>query len=121
MRLLVSGYRKYTDRKVILQEILDIFSQFPPDENHTIIHGGCLTGVDEVAHSLALEKGWVIEMYPADWSLGKCAGPIRNEQMITEGNPEFALLFVAPESKGTKNMIELLHKYKIAHTLIQLD
>jgi hypothetical protein len=121
MRLLVSGYRKYVNRKVILDEILDVFGSYPVDEKHTIIHGGCPTGVDAVAHTLAIEKGWIIEVYPANWSLGKAAGPMRNEQMIIEGEPEFALLFLAPESKGTKNMLELVQKYKIAHTLIQLS
>lgn len=121
MRLLVSGYRKFASREMILKEILEIFSDYPPDEKHTIIHGGCPTGVDAVAHTLAVEKGWTIHVYPADWSLGKKAGPIRNEQMITEGEPEFALLFLAPESRGTKNMLDLVRKYKIAHTLIQLS
>jgi hypothetical protein len=50
---------------------------------------------------------WVYS-FPADWeTYGKAAGPIRNTQMLTEGNPDMVAAFHndISKSKGTKNMI----------------
>ena len=47
-----------------------------------------------------------IKRFPADWSLGRKAGPIRNRQMLVEGKPDVVYAFYQDKkkSKGTKNM-----------------
>ena len=48
------------------------------------------------------------ERYPADWEKhGKAAGPIRNQQMLTEGKPDLVLAFHddLASSKGTRDMV----------------
>jgi hypothetical protein len=71
-----------------------------------IIEGGA-KGVDRNAKAYAMQKGIPFEEYPANWDkYGKAAGPIRNKQMLDEGQPDLVIAFLAPNSKGTKNMIE---------------
>lgn len=121
MRLLVSGYRGFTDKKVIKKEISGIFQKHNLDQEKVIIHGGCPTGVDFIADMIAREEKWNTEVFLADWSkYGKSAGPIRNRQMIIEGKPDMAILFLSPQSRGTKNMLTLIEQYKIPHIVINL-
>lgn len=67
-----------------------------------IIQGGA-KGADFLAKCWAKEKAVPCEEYPADWSLGKQAGIIRNKRMLEEGKPDLVLAF--PGGKGTANMI----------------
>lgn len=120
MRLLVSGYRYFNHEPTIEKEILEILSSTPLKEKHTIIHGGC-SGVDQVADKIARKHGWSVEVYPAQWKkYGKQAGPLRNLQMVKEAKPEMAILFISPESKGTKNMLTIIEEYNIAHVKVEL-
>jgi len=41
--------------------------------------------------------------------------------MITEGMPNFALLFLSKQSKGTLNMLNLVKKYDIKYKVIEID
>lgn len=59
--------------------------------------------------------------FPADWKqYGKAAGPIRNKQMLDEGQPDLVLCFHddIEKSKGTKNMYELAKARGIKTKLI---
>lgn len=51
--------------------------------------------------------------YPADWkTYGRAAGPIRNRQMLTCGQPDLVLAFhdALEISKGTANMVKIARK-----------
>lgn len=67
-------------------------------------YGGGVHGThDDVSH----------ERYPADWEKhGKAAGPIRNQQMLTEGKPDIVVAFSdnLSNSKGTADMCRRAHK-----------
>lgn len=117
MRLLISGYRNFHDQAIIEEQMLAILKDSPGP--HTIIHGKC-TGVDLASERIALKHKWNVESYPYIRSLGVRGGPVRNLQMIIEGNPDYALLFLSPSSKGTKNMLTLVEKYNISYTLVEL-
>jgi hypothetical protein len=74
----------------------------------TVINGGA-RGADAIAGHWASLNGEPGETYPADWRQhGKAAGPIRNQQMLTEGKPEVVWAFVTKpleESRGTADMV----------------
>jgi hypothetical protein len=70
----------------------------------TIISGGA-TGADTVGIDWAVVNWCRFEEYPADWSQGKNAGPIRNAVMLEEGKPDLVIAF--PGGKGTANMVKL--------------
>lgn len=51
----------------------------------TIRHGACPTGVDACFASACLDLGIRQDPMPADWSLGKRGGPVRNTRMVLKG------------------------------------
>ena len=62
----------------------------------------------EVAQKLGVPKNRILA-YPADWNkYHKAAGPIRNQQMLTEGKPTLVLAFHdnITASKGTRDMVK---------------
>ena len=106
MRVLVTGDRDWTDLVVIL----DRLSELP--SGTVIIHGAC-RGADKLAGEAAQLLGFSIIEYPAEWGkYGRAAGPIRNRQMLEEGQPNLVLGFHdnISESKGTKNVLAISEK-----------
>lgn len=95
-------------QKIIKQNVLKYFDV----ANIECIVSGLADGVDKFGVTFADEFGLKVAEFPAQWDLfGKSAGMVRNRQMA-----EFATHFIGfqlNDSKGTKNMIEIvkqLHK-----------
>ena len=106
MRVLVCGDRHWENYVAILRKL----SEFPAG---TVVIEGEAKGADLLARRAAVELGFPVEPFPAEWSrYGRAAGPIRNEAMLTEGLPDRVLAFHAniSESKGTANMVALARK-----------
>jgi hypothetical protein len=100
MRVLVCGSRHFND----YARLKTTLEGLPID---TIIEGEA-RGADKLAAKYGEEKGIPVQRFPADWKLhGRRAGPIRNSQMLSEGKPDYVVAFLAKDSRGTKNMIEL--------------
>jgi len=78
-------------------------------------HGACRTGADLAAHQWCeknIATGVTEEPFPADWSTGVNAGPLRNIRMFD--NPvDLVLAFWDGRSKGTKHTIDLATKRRI--------
>lgn len=111
MRVLIFGSRHWTNYnriKEVIKDLKDIYDDI------TIIEGGC-KGADILARKAAIELGVKYIEYPADWSLGKKAGPLRNQKMIDEGKPDIAYSFHndIENSKGSKDMLNRLIKHNI--------
>lgn len=71
-----------------------------------IIEGGA-TGADTMANEAAMALGLPFATYKADWSLGRRAGPMRNQKMLDQGRPHLVLAFVPSTgiTKGTADMV----------------
>lgn len=116
MKVLISGGRKYLNAEAIRAH-LALLARFAPRDT-VIMHGACPTGADALTDRIARELGLLVERYPADWKKhGRAAGPIRNQQMIDEGKPDFAIVF--PGGRGTADMLERLKKAKIRLTEVE--
>lgn len=116
-RVLVCGSRDWTDEEAIFTVLNGYLSDDMP---MTVINGGA-RGADTVAWKWATyhlddwsessppEKLVDLRVYRAQWrEHGKAAGPIRNQQMLTEGKPDVAWCFVnkpLEESRGTADMV----------------
>lgn len=104
-RLLVCGDRNYTDWQRIQKEI----KKLADTEGVEVIIQGGASGADHAAALAAKFFKIPCEEYPAQWrKFGRAAGPIRNAQMLSEGNPSLIYAFHdwLEGSKGTKDMVE---------------
>lgn len=103
MKILVSGDRDYTNREIIRALLAGIKCLH---EDVTLIEGEA-RGADTIAREAGEEFTIDIEPYPAEWDkYGKAGGPIRNRQMLKEGEPDVVFCFHDDfeNSKGTKDM-----------------
>lgn len=68
-----------------------------------IVHGAA-RGADSLADAWAKRMAIDVAACPADWDEhGKAAGPIRNEDMLTNHKPKRVIAF--PGGKGTADMV----------------
>lgn len=112
MRILVCGDRNWDDEalinKVLFEYWLLWLESETPEDDFVIIHGAA-RGADSIAGKIARRQSVKEEAYPAEWDkYHKAAGPIRNQQMLTEGRPTLVLAFHdnIEKSKGTRDMVD---------------
>lgn len=106
MRVLICGDRHWFDWQAI-----DTYVSLLPVGS--VVIQGEAPGADSAAREAAVAHGYAFESYPADWATyGRAAGPIRNKQMLTEGQPDLVVAFHddLENSKGTMNMISQARK-----------
>lgn len=94
-RCLVTGSRDWADVEVIRRELRIAYASAWTGgfEEFVLVHGGCPTGADAIADAIVSNRkptgpfrpGIRIEVHPADWSLGRPAGPKRNQAMVDLG------------------------------------
>jgi hypothetical protein len=114
MILAVVGSRTFSDYK-LLDETLTRFHQVNPITE--IVSGGA-RGADSLAERWANENNIPVKVYPAEWEkYGRRAGMIRNRYIIS--NSEYCFAFWDGFSHGTKNDIELCHKFNIPCTIVR--
>lgn len=105
MRVLVCGGRYFSDRPYLFSALN---SQHAYQPITLLIEGGA-PGADSLARQWAEAASIRVAEYPADWrQYGKAAGPIRNQQMLNEGQPEKVIAFFdrpVEESRGTADMV----------------
>lgn len=100
-RIIVTGGRKYSDSGrvyMVLEEYVD--------SNPVIVHGDC-SGADRLAKEAAKDLRLKHAPFPADWSLGRKAGPMRNQEMIDAGAD---LVIAFPGGSGTRDCVRRAKK-----------
>ena len=114
MRVLVCGSRHFNNRALLSSTLNGISIS-------VLIHGAA-RGADTMAERYAEDRGIPVEAFPADWvTFGKGAGPIRNRQMLVEGKPDLVVAFLAPNSRGTQNMIDQATKAGVPVKVIDIN
>ena len=82
-----------------------------------VLCGEC-RGADLLGKRFAEENGIPVESFPAEWKrYGRAAGAKRNKQMAE--NADTLIAFWDGESKGTKNMIDLMNGKTVHVIMIQ--
>lgn len=105
MRALMTGGRDYRDRDTVYR-VLDDLRKHSPE---LTLMCGMATGADILAHQWAKYNRIHCFEFTADWNKhGKAAGPIRNAQMLDEGDPDLVIAF--PGGRGTDDMIRKAKK-----------
>ena len=121
MRVLICGDRDWTEKYPIY---LTIEALYKKHGDNLVIINGLARGADSIADEIArkfLPDGNVLG-FPADWTkYKKAAGPIRNKQMLIEGQPDLVIAFHQniEESKGTKNMVEQSRKASVPVVILR--
>ena len=111
--VLVCGGRDYDDRDNVFDALDALHAEYTFDR---VIHGGAM-GADYLAHEWATSRRVVVRTFMADWNrYGRSAGPIRNRQMLEEGQPDLVVAF--PGGSGTANMIKQALSARVAVTAV---
>lgn len=105
MKTIIAGSRTFLDYKLLMSKV----DHYRKDHKITEIVSGGADGADHMGELYAHSNGIELKVFPANWKThGRAAGPIRNKQMA-----DYAECLIAVwdgQSKGTKNMIETMHK-----------
>lgn len=121
MRALVCGSRDYDDVEKLQNTLDAVHENYHID---TVVEGEA-PGADTLAREWAEAHGVTIEAYAANWKeFGRAAGPIRNKQMLVEGQPDIVYAFTnkpLSESRGTRNMVTQARKAGIRTVVIGED
>lgn len=105
MRLLVCGSRNWKDYESILLKVFAL--TFFVKSSDVVVIDGLAWGADNLGHKAAHHLGFDTLRFSADWKKhGKAAGSIRNQQMLTEGEPDYVLAFPLRGSIGTWDMVQ---------------
>lgn len=138
MRLVVTGDRHWRDRD-LLRSVLD--EELASCDGLMVLIEGEAEGADLMSREWAEDHRVTVEPYPALWdatddtpkervrwrrdgtAYDVAAGPIRNQQMIDEGQPERAVAFHLNLliSRGTKDMVTRLEKAAIPIRFVPYD
>ena len=102
-RVVIAGSRHFNDYALFCSVVDQCLWRIRKEYDLIILSGHC-TGADLMAERYAEENGLALEVYPADWSLGRKAGPLRNKQMVALA--DFAITFPGG-GHGTRSLIEL--------------
>ena len=101
MKIIIAGSRAFDDYKKLC-EVCDFKLSRQSDIE---IVSGTANGADKLGEKYAQEKGYALKKFPADWTLGKKAGYLRNKQMAEYADA--LICFWDGISKGSRNMIAL--------------
>ncbi len=109
IKVVIAGCRDYNNYDEATGYI-DYCLSHIMSENDIIIVSGCASGADALGERYALENGFEIERFPAEWGkYGRSAGPIRNRKMAEAA--DIVICFWDGKSIGTRSMIESAKKY----------
>lgn len=102
MKVLVCGGRNYSN----VQRVFELLDKLHAHTPITLIVNGAARGADSLSSEWARQRGVPFKEYPADWDkLGKSAGFKRNQQMLTDSNPD--LVLAMPGGNGTEHMVTI--------------
>ncbi len=111
IRCIIAGGRDFHDYDYAKTKLDAIFARQSEVE---IVSGGA-PGADALGERYAAERGWPVVRFPADWSLGRKAGPMRNGQMAAYATHLVAL----PGGRGTADMIRQARAAGLAVRVMQ--
>jgi hypothetical protein len=109
-RIIIAGSRSYNNYGKLKARCTKIIEAYE-FANIEIVSGGA-KGADQMGEWFAKERGYPVRVFKADWSIGKSAGYIRNEQMASYAKEDLGVLiaFHDGESRGTKHMIDIARR-----------
>lgn len=115
MKVIIAGGRDFNDYDLLKSKC----DYYLANKTGIEIVSGCASGADRLGERYATERGFLVKPFPAQWkTLGKRAGPVRNELMALYADALIA--FWDGKSAGTKNMIEEAEKEGLLIRVVQI-
>lgn len=109
IRILITGSRDWDLYNPIANTLYAVWCGFGQPKDAILVSGACPKGADRIAETVWERAGLPIERHPADWSLGKRAGFVRNAEMVASG-ADICLAFIRNGSKGASMTAKLAEK-----------
>lgn len=110
MKLVIAGSRTINKPSKLAKAIDNILILDPDFINKVeAVISGTATGVDRLGEAWGLAYNKNLILRPADWSKGRGAGHVRNDQMADEC--DFGIVLWDGQSPGTRGMIKALKKH----------
>lgn len=113
MRVIIAGSRDFDDYG-LLKRTLDGL----PFEVDEVVSGGA-RGADSLGERWGEKRKLPITRFPANWELGKRAGPERNEKMAKYG--DCLVAFPLGASTGTRDMIKRAKKHGLKVIVVEKE
>lgn len=108
-RIVIGGSRDYRDYDRFCALIDECLEKLNIKDEIQILSGHC-SGTDALAERYAAQRGFRLEIYPAQWErYGRAAGPKRNEQMVLQSS--LVIAFWNGASKGTKHLLDCAARF----------
>ncbi len=109
MKVIVSGYREFTNYKLFSRVLDNIFTAV--SGKIELVSGGC-RGTDTMAEAYAKQSNLPFSCFPAEWDkYGKRAGRLRNAEMVVYG--DMLIAFMHRKAICTGHMLSLAQQHKI--------
>lgn len=109
-KIIIAGCRDFNNYESA-KKCLDMYLPTLHLNNIEIVSGGA-KGADALGERYAIENGYKLTRFTADWDrFGKAAGPIRNEQMAIYAN--YLIVFWDEISSGTGDMVNRAKRREI--------
>ena len=126
MRVIIAGSREFNDYYKLATSVLSIMQLLKYKGYNTSgvnmeIISGTANGADKLGERFAEEFHLKVVKFPANWSIGRQAGYIRNAEMAKYAKEDNGLLIAYwnGKSKGTKHMIDLARKQGLMVEIIE--
>lgn len=109
MRVLVCGGRDFSNAAWLYRVLDDLKRREVID---CIIEGDA-RGADRIAGYWAKKNRIHLKLFPAEWQKhGKGAGPIRNQKMLDEANPDLVIAFPRASGEYGNGTLDMMARAK---------
>lgn len=116
-RVIIAGSRDFSDYQLLCEKMDRLLSNVK--EPITVVCGKA-RGADTLGEQYALERGYEVLPFPADWErYGRSAGYRRNTQMAE--NADALVAFWDGESIGTRHMISIAKSHGLKVRVVRFE
>lgn len=116
MRIIIAGSRQFNDYYKLATSVLSIvaglkYKGYNISGVNMEIISGTANGADKLGERFAEEFHLKVVKFPADWSIGRQAGYVRNVEMAEYAKQDNGVLIAYWNgSPGTRHMIDIARK-----------
>lgn len=117
MKTVIAGSRHFQDYNFLCKSIAELKFTKDIGKITEVVSGGCY-GTDRLGETYARNLNLPLKVFPADWTLGRKDGPVRNIEMMNYADQLIA--FWDGRSKGTEHIIKYCRKLGKTCRVIQI-